>query len=270
MAEKRMFSKTILDSDDFLDMPVTAQLLYFHLALRADDEGFINKPKTIMRICSCKDDDIRILIAKQFIIPFDSGVVAIRHWKVHNSIQPSRLKETQHTDEKALLALKENKEYVLKELCVDSLPTNCQQNDAEISIDIDKNSIDIDIDENSIDTSGSSSAEQNSTPARHKYGEYKNVLLSDEEMEILKMEFPYDWSERIERLSTYMESTGKTYKNFLATIKSWAKNDTRFNSPSTTSIKKSPFNNYEDDNSGTEDLAALDDFILDQMLSEEC
>ena len=92
MAERRMFAKTIIDSDAFLDMPVTSQLLYFHLSMRADDDGFINKPKAIMRDCSCKEDDLRLLIAKKFIIPFETGIVVIKHWKIHNYIAKDRYK----------------------------------------------------------------------------------------------------------------------------------------------------------------------------------
>lgn len=90
MAEKRMFSRNIIDSDLFLEMPVSTQLLYFHLAMRADDDGFINSPKRISRTVGCSDDDLKLLIAKQFIIPFESGVVVIRHWKVHNTIRKDR------------------------------------------------------------------------------------------------------------------------------------------------------------------------------------
>ena len=77
MAERRMFAKTIIDSDAFLDMPATSQLLYFHLSMRADDEGFINNPKSIMRNVRCNEDDMNVLILKKFIIPFESGVVEI-------------------------------------------------------------------------------------------------------------------------------------------------------------------------------------------------
>ena len=86
MAERRMFSKSIIDSDLFLDMPATTQMLYFHLAMRADDDGFINDPKRIMRMIGASDDDMRILIAKQFVILFDSGIVVIKHWRIHNYI----------------------------------------------------------------------------------------------------------------------------------------------------------------------------------------
>ena len=112
MAERRMFAKTIIDSDAFLDMPISSQLLYFHLAMRADDDGFINKPKSIMRMCNCHDDDMRILIAKQFVIPFDSGIVVIKHWNIHNFIKKDRYKETGYKAEKSTLELDENKAYI--------------------------------------------------------------------------------------------------------------------------------------------------------------
>ena len=115
MAERRMFAKTIIDSDAFLDMPMSAQLLYFHLAMRADDDGFINKPKSIMRMTGCKDDDIKLLFAKKFLIPFESGVVVIKHWKIHNYIRKDTYTETKYKDEKATLEMDENNAYRLAE-----------------------------------------------------------------------------------------------------------------------------------------------------------
>jgi len=111
MAERRMFAKTIIDSDAFLDMPLSAQALYFHLSMRADDEGFINNPKKIQRMVGASDDDAKLLIAKNFIIPFDSGVVVIKHWKIHNYIQSDRFKATVYKEERAELMVKENKSY---------------------------------------------------------------------------------------------------------------------------------------------------------------
>jgi hypothetical protein len=113
MAERRMFAKTIIDSDAFLDMPQSSQLLYFHLSMRADDDGFINNPKSIMRNVGCKDDDIKLLIAKKFLIPFDSGVVVIKHWKIHNYIRNDRYKETKYKEERASLTIDENNSYSL-------------------------------------------------------------------------------------------------------------------------------------------------------------
>ena len=113
MAERRMFAKTIIDSDSFLDMPLSAQSLYFHLSMRADDDGFINNPKKIQRMIGASDDDFKLLFVKRFVIGFESGVVVIKHWRIHNYIRNDRYKETVYQDEKALLTLKENGSYTL-------------------------------------------------------------------------------------------------------------------------------------------------------------
>lgn len=115
MAERRMFAKTIIDSDAFLEMPTTSQLLYFHLAMRADDDGFVNKPKSLMRMVGCKDDDLKLLFVKKFLIPFESGVVVIKHWKIHNYIRKDTYTETKYKEERASLELDENSAYRLVE-----------------------------------------------------------------------------------------------------------------------------------------------------------
>lgn len=131
MAERRMFAKTIIDSDAFLEMPLSAQALYFHLGMRADDDGFVNSPKKIMRTVACSEDDMKLLIAKKFIIPFESGIVVIKHWRIHNYIQKDRYHETNYTEEKAMLTTKENGAYSL-------MDTPCIQDvskvDTEVSI----------------------------------------------------------------------------------------------------------------------------------------
>ena len=116
MAERRMFAKTIIDSDAFLDMPVTARLLYYDLGMRADDDGFINSPKKIMRITGASSDDMNILIMRKFIIPFDSGVVVIKHWRIHNYIRKDTYVETKYKDEKEQLTLDENNAYTAKKM----------------------------------------------------------------------------------------------------------------------------------------------------------
>ena len=113
MAERRMFAKTIVDSDAFLDMPLSTQCLYFHLNMRADDDGFINNPKKIQRMIGASDDDLKVLMSKNFIIPFENGVVVIKHWKIHNYIRNDRYKETVYQEEKSRLIEKENKAYSL-------------------------------------------------------------------------------------------------------------------------------------------------------------
>lgn len=114
MAERRMFAKTIIDSDAFLDMPLSTQALYFHLSMRADDDGFINNPRKIQRMVGGSDDDIKVLVAKRFIIPFESGIVVIKHWKIHNYIRGDRKKDTVYPKEMSLLTEKENGAYTLK------------------------------------------------------------------------------------------------------------------------------------------------------------
>lgn len=118
MAERRMFAKSIIDSDAFLDMPLSSQALYFHLGMRADDDGFVNSPKKIQRITGSSEDDLKLLIAKNFVIPFESGVVVLKHWKIHNYIQKDRYKETNYLEEKAQLYTKENKSYSLYPECI--------------------------------------------------------------------------------------------------------------------------------------------------------
>lgn len=128
MAERRMFSKTVIDSDAFLDMPQSTQCLYFHLGMRADDDGFVNSPKKIQRIIGASDDDLRLLAAKRFIIPFESGVVVIRHWKIHNYIQKDRYKETLYKNEKATISLDSSGAYQI----VSTMYPDCIQNGTKV------------------------------------------------------------------------------------------------------------------------------------------
>lgn len=113
MAQKRMFDKTITNSDEFLDMPDSSQNLYFHLSMNADDDGFVNNWKSIMRMTGHKQDDLKVLTAKQFIIPFDSGVIVIRHWRINNYLRNDRYVETKFKDEKSKLSLDDNLVYQL-------------------------------------------------------------------------------------------------------------------------------------------------------------
>ena len=147
MAERRMFAKTIIDSDAFLDMPLSSQSLYFHLSMRADDDGFINNPKKIQRMIGASDDDYKLLIAKNFIIPFESGIVVIKHWKIHNYIQKDRYKETVYKEEKSLLITKTNNAYTLDTECIqDVYALETQDSIGKDSIEIDKSKDSIDKD----------------------------------------------------------------------------------------------------------------------------
>ncbi len=241
MAERRMFAKTIIDSDAFLEMPTTSQLLYFHLSMRADDDGFVNKPKSLMRMVGCKDDDLKLLFVKKFLIPFESGVVVIKHWKIHNYIRKDTYTETKYKEEKATLELDENCAYRLADasplrICDESVTSpSTQVRLGKVSTG--KDSVGKDIEEVSPPK-----------PTRHKYGMYENVLLTDEEYEKLTEEFPHDYSDRIERLSEYIASTGKKYKSHLATIRSWARKDT-VKRPSKAGKSSNPFLDMLEDES---------------------
>ena len=111
MARKRMFSLLVVDTDEFLDMPSSTQSLYYHLGMRADDDGFVASPKKIVKLVNCSNDDLKLLIAKGFIIPFDSGIIAIRHWKLNNDLKKDRYTPTIYLNEKSTLKVNKNKVY---------------------------------------------------------------------------------------------------------------------------------------------------------------
>lgn len=152
MAEKRMFAKTIIDSDAFIDMPISSRLLYYDLAMRADDDGFVNSPKKIMKFIGASVDDMNVLITRKFIIPFESGVVVIKHWRIHNYIRKDTYKETPYKDEKSMLIIDENKAYKMKPTAeisdnsalVDEPSTQNRLDKIRLDkISVDKNSIDL-------------------------------------------------------------------------------------------------------------------------------
>lgn len=180
MAERRMFAQTIIDSDAFLEMPLSTQALYFHLSMRADDEGFINNPKKIQRMIGSSDDDLKILIAKNFVIPFESGIVVIKHWKIHNYIRKDRLVETKYREERQQLTVKENGAYTLG----NQMSVSCQSN---VSIDKDsigKYSI---VEEREIYKEKESAEALENTQEKEKVAQKEKELLKNKEKEnILK------------------------------------------------------------------------------------
>jgi hypothetical protein len=221
MAERRMFAKTIVLSDAFLDMPMGARCLYFTLGMFADDDGFVNSPKSIMRQIGASEDDLKVLVAKKFILPFESGIIVIKHWRINNYLRNDRYNATKYIEEKKELVVEENGSYTKVDVL--GIPNSGIPSIGKDSL------VEESIEENSI-----------SPPAketRHKYGAYKNVLLSDTDLEKLKAEFK-DYEERIERLSEYMASTGKSYKNHLATIRSWARKNAQQKSYGRTAEEK--------------------------------
>lgn len=108
-----MFSKSIVLSDAFLDMPATARCLYFTLNMYGDDDGFVNSPKAIMRQCGSSDDDMKILIAKKYLIPFESGIIVIKDWRINNYLRSDRYQQTKYTEEKSRLSIEKNGSYRL-------------------------------------------------------------------------------------------------------------------------------------------------------------
>ncbi len=234
MARRRMFSLDVIDTDIFLEMPPSTQSLYFHLGMRADDNGFVASPKKIVSMIGCNTDDLKLLIAKNFIIPFESGVCVIREWKVNNYIRPDRYKETIYTEELDCLKCDKNGIYQLSN-------TKCIPNDIPMVYQMDtqvrlgKDSIGY-IKENILKEKS-----EDTKIKKHKYGEYKNVLLTDNELEKLKNDFPNDYNERIEKMSSYLAYSGKTYKNYYIALKTWAKKEahtTKVNNPDYTDSKR--------------------------------
>ena len=203
MAERRMFAKTIIDSDAFIDMPVTARLLYYDLAMRADDDGFVNSPKKIMRMIGASQDDLSILILRKFIIPFDNGIVVIKHWRIHNYIRKDMYHETKYKEEKALLETDENNAYTLSvtnplQVCDETVTNPSTQ------VRLGKDSIDIDA----------------AKPQKHKHGEFKHVLLTDSDYQKLIKDFGETVTATyIRKVDEYCEQSGKRYKNYYLAIR---------------------------------------------------
>lgn len=196
MANKRMFSKQITTSDAFMDMPATSQLLYFHLNMEADDDGFVANPKRTIKMIGANDDDLKVLLAKRFLLAFESGVVVIKHWLLHNAVRKDMYKETQYLEEKKLLQIKENNVYTETRNEVVTAPLHRIG-----QIRLDKDRID-----------------------KSVYGEFDNVFLSKEEYEklVTGMGEP-NTKLLIEELSGYMASKKKKYDSHYATIKNWAR-----------------------------------------------
>ena len=256
MAERRMFAKTIIDSDAFLDMPLSTQSLYFHLSMRADDDGFINNPKKIQRMIGSSDDDLRVLVAKKFIIPFDSGIVVIKHWKIHNYIRSDRYKETVYQEEKSLLETKENKAYTFGIPDVYHLDTQVRLGKDSLG----KDSIDIVELDKPI-------PKQTSKPAKHKYGEYQHVLLTDTEFNNLARDFSNDLREKaIKFLDEYIEETGYKKKSHYLTIRRWVidavKEQEQKQTKQTKTSKPNQFNNFQQRSYSTAEMDALERKLL--------
>lgn len=224
MAEKRMFAKTIIDSDAFLDMPLSTQALYFHLSMRADDEGFINNPKKILRMVCASEDDLKILCVKNFVIPFESGIVVIKHWRIHNYIRADRLVRTKYQDERSLLEVKDNGAYTIADRCQPSdsqMSVICQSDVSQLTdkrpavdgqvtdirpadVSIDKISIDkISIEKNSV---GKATAHPRKTKASQNLENLKSMTIDARYQNAFEDAYP-----GLERWILYKGEKGFTY-----------------------------------------------------------
>ena len=218
MAERRMMAKSIIKSDQFLEMPMSSQLLYFHLLLDADDDGFINAPKSIMRVIGAKDDDMRVLQAKGYTIPFDSGVIVIKHWRMHNSLRKDRYNPNpQLENERKQLILNDRKEY---ELATTWQPTG-NQLATNGCHSIGKDSI-------GKDSIGKDSVYSGECDISHsKNAHFKPPTLEEvkayciERNNNIDAEYFIDFQEA----RGWVLSNGKKMKDWKATIRTWEKNN---------------------------------------------
>lgn len=208
MASRRMFALTIIDSDAFLDMPLSAQALYFHLSMRADDDGFVNNPKKIQRMIGATEDDCKILILKRFILTFESGVIVIKHWKIHNYIQKDRYKPTIYKDEKSLIIEKDNKVYTE---CIQAVSNqDSQASEVEEKKEIEENS-------------GSSSIENDQLQLFRGH-----IMLSENQLADLLDKLGLEAFEYyIDRLNNFIEETGANIKSHYETILKWNDQDSK-------------------------------------------
>lgn len=199
MANRRMFSKQIVQTDAFMDMPHSSQLLYFHLSMEADDDGFVANPNRVIKIIGSQADDYKILVAKRFILPFKSGICVIKHWMIHNYIQKDRYTETTYLEEKNTLEIKDNGAYT--ECIQDVSNLDTQVRIGKDRLELGKVSLSKDI-----------------------YGEHNNVKLQKEEYEKLVSKLGENNTLLlIEELSAYMASKGKRYASHYATLQTWAR-----------------------------------------------
>jgi hypothetical protein len=216
MAERRMFAKTIIDSDAFIDMPLSAQALYLHLSMRADDDGFVNNPKRIQRMIGAADDDMKLLVAKSFLIPFENGIVVIKHWKVHNYIRSDRYTPTVYQEEKNLLTVEKSRVYTVG---IPSGIPNGYQMDTQYRLGKDRLGKD-----RLVESIAADDTPPAPTPAKtkHKYGEYNNVRLTDDEINKLNEELGAHMTTAcITFLDEYIEMKGYKAKSHYLAIKKW-------------------------------------------------
>lgn len=231
MAEKRMFAKSIVLSDAFLDMPMSARCLYFTMGMLADDDGFVSAPKSIMRQCGASQDDMAILIQKRYVLAFESGVIVIKHWRINNYLRQDRYSETTYLEEKATLTIDAKGAYT--EL---GIPPGIPSGNP------DKNRLD----KNRLDKN----REEESIRARAE-----NVSMTDDEYQKLIDKFgEADTKRLIEILDNYKGQSGKKYKSDYRAILNWVVDRLKEERTQKPKQGNAPLQTYQ---GGSEELAML-------------
>ncbi len=218
MADRRMFTKKVTDDDNFMSLSSSSQALYLHLSMSADDDGFCNQVSISMFKAHASVQDLQALLEKRYIYQFENGVIVIKHWRMANALRKDRYTPTTFKEEISQLGLKDNGAYTW-------LPSGCQV----VADGLPQDSIDkISIEEDSINNINNipSSETTDTKKTKHKYGEHKNVLLTDDEYIKLQERFPDDYEMRIEALSEGIALKGYKYKSHYLAILKWARNDT--------------------------------------------
>ena len=205
MAEKRMFAKSIVLTDAFLDMPMSARCLYFTLGMLADDDGFVGSPKSIMRQCGASQDDLMVLLSKRFVLGFDNGVIVIKHWRINNYLRNDRHIPTNYQDELATLLVDDNGAYTELEgkRYTDCLPVGIP------TVSTDKNSIE----ENSKDKK---SREKFTPPTLEEVKAY--VKERNSSVDPVKFWTYYD-------TGGWKDGQGRPVKNWKQKLLTWEKHD---------------------------------------------
>ena len=234
MAERRMFTQKIVDSDAFLDMPLSTQALYFHLNMRADDDGFVNNPKKVQRMVGASEDDLKLLIAKRFLIAFENGVVVIKHWRMHNLLRKDRYNATQYVEQMNMLTLKDNGSYTEVEGGGNHLATAWQPNGNHLAT---QGSIVKSSEEKYrvVESSGNGNQDKDTNVDKGVDnfsllgGIGQNVvLLTDTQMnELIELLGLEGFNYYVEKLATFIIEKQAKVGNHYNTILKWAKEDAK-------------------------------------------
>lgn len=257
MAERRMFSKTIVDSDAFLDMPLSTQALYFHLSMRADDDGFLNNAKKIQKIIGASDDDLKLLIIKRFVIAFDDGIIVVKHWRMNNYLRKDRYTPTVYQEEFKMLGIKDNGAYTLLDTAGIPDGNQCVTRLPQVSIGKDS------IDKDSINTI----CQELGAPDRKKaisltLNDKSEYWIYGDQVEQWSQLFPaVDVMQELRKMKSWLDSNPsrrKTKKGILRFVNGWlSKEQDKGRVEHSKPVKDS--NNFERRRYSADLLAALQD-----------